>query len=212
MSMLTRLLTLTSLSKLHILLDPPEKAQTAAPNIYNGGDSKPLASNGMAKYGATGSATMSNPNTASNPNNHIQYGLDINNSNSSRVMGQQQQQSSHSNNVTNTLNNMHIHQNPTIASPSMGGQGTRTTYGGSSGNVGSNGGVPNSKVLAQTVEDSLNEPQLAGHPAAWSIEQVAYWLRWCGFDSVVGSFVGKFSWCIYYCWLSLQNLIFLRAK
>ncbi|KAG0052285.1 polar growth protein [Linnemannia elongata] len=169
--------------------NPPEKAQTAAPNIYNGGDSKALASNGMAKYGATGSATMSNPNTASNPNNHIQYGLDINNSNSSRVMGQQQQQNSHSNNVTNTLNNMHIHQNPSIASPSMGGQGTRTTYGGSSGNVGSNGGVPNSKVLAQTVEDSLNEPQLAGHPAAWSIEQVAYWLRWCGFDSVVGSFV-----------------------
>ncbi|KAF8946285.1 polar growth protein [Haplosporangium gracile] len=168
---------------------PPEKPQTAAPNVYNGGDVNALASNGMPKYGATGSANISNSNASSNPGNHIQYDLDNNNSNSSRMMGQQQQQNSHSNSITNTLNNMHIHQNPTIASPPTGGQGARNTYGGASGNVGSIGGVPNSKVLAQTVEESLNEPQLAGHPAAWSIEQVAYWLRWCGFDSVVGSFV-----------------------
>jgi hypothetical protein len=160
-------------------------------NVYNGGDSSALASSGMAKYGTIGSATISKANTASNPNNHIQYGLDNNNSNSSRMMGQQQQQqSSHSSNISNALNNMHIHQNPAIASPPMGA-GSRSTYGGAPSNIGSTGGVPNSKVLAQTVEESLNEPQLAGHPASWSIEQVAYWLRWCGFDSVIGSFIGK---------------------
>ncbi|KAF9119866.1 polar growth protein [Mortierella sp. 14UC] len=154
---------------------PPAKAQTTSPNVYNSGDSNALASNGMAKYGALG------PNTTSNPNNHIQHGHD-NNSNNSRMMGQQQ--NSH-NSISNTFSNMHIHQNPTIGSPPMGPG--RSLFGGS--NNGRSNNVPNSKVLAQTVEESLNEPQLAGHPAAWSIEQVAYWLRWCGFDSVVGSFV-----------------------
>lgn len=210
--MLTRLLTLTTLYRTHIIfLAPPEKAQTATPNVYNGGDINTLAINGMPKYGTIGPATTTNSNTTSNPNNHIQYGLDINNNNnSSRMIGQQQQQNSHSNSISSTLNNMHIHQNPAIASPPMGA-GSRSTYGGAPSNGGSNGGVPNSKVLAQTVEESLNEPQLAGHPAAWSIEQVAYWLRWCGFDSVIGSFVGKYVVFFYYCRKSLLKLIFLRT-
>ncbi|KAF9084850.1 polar growth protein, partial [Mortierella sp. AD031] len=164
---------------------PPEKAQTTAPqrdpSVYSGGGDNALASNGMAKYGAVGS------NSASNNNNHTHNGID-NNSNTNRMMGQQQQQQQNNlNNLNNTINNMHIHQNPTIASPPMGS--VRGGFGGASNNGGLSGGVPNSKVLAQTVEDSLNEPQLTGHPSSWSIEQVAYWLRWCGFDSVVGSFV-----------------------
>ncbi|KAF8929357.1 polar growth protein [Haplosporangium bisporale] len=76
---------------------------------------------------------------------------------------------------------MHINQNPAIASPSMGS--TRGFSGSSSSN-----GTPN-KVTPQTVEESMNDPQLAGHPSLWSIEQVAYWLRWCGFASVVPSFI-----------------------
>ncbi|KAG0369104.1 polar growth protein, partial [Mortierella sp. AD032] len=154
---------------------PPAKAQTTTPNVYNGGDSVALATNGMAKYSAVGS------NATSNSNNHIQHDLD-NNGNNSRIMGQQQ---NNHNSISSTLNNMHIHQNPTIASPPMG-QG-RSLFGGP--NNGGSNNVPNSKVLAQIVEESLNEPQLAGHPTAWSIEQVAYWLRWCGFDGVIDSFV-----------------------
>ncbi|KAF9430941.1 polar growth protein [Podila epigama] len=47
----------------------------------------------------------------------------------------------------------------------------------------------NSKAIAQTVEESLNDPELSGHPSTWSIQQVAYWLRWCGFASVQESFI-----------------------
>ncbi|KAF9168634.1 polar growth protein [Actinomortierella ambigua] len=46
----------------------------------------------------------------------------------------------------------------------------------------------NSKAIAQAVEDSLSDPQLSGHPTTWSIDQVAYWLRWIGFESVISSF------------------------
>lgn len=50
-------------------------------------------------------------------------------------------------------------------------------------------------MIAQNVEESLGDPQLAGHPSTWSIEQVGHWLRICGFGAVAGSFVGKFISC-----------------
>ncbi|KAF9201278.1 polar growth protein [Haplosporangium sp. Z 27] len=96
-------------------------------------------------------------------------------SNTNRVLPQQ----SHSNPIS-SISNMHIHQNPAISSPAMGsvrslGHANSTT--------------PASKVIAQTVQESLSDPQLAGHPSTWSIEQVAYWLQWCGFESVTSSFI-----------------------
>ncbi|KAI1309708.1 polar growth protein [Mortierella claussenii] len=93
----------------------------------------------------------------------------------------------HVNNLSNAVNNMHISQNPSIGSPAPG-PGTARYGGGSSGNS-TPGGSSNGKVSAQTVEESLNDSQLSGHPSAWTIDQVAYWLRWCGFDSVVSSFI-----------------------
>ncbi|KAG0033447.1 polar growth protein [Podila clonocystis] len=106
--------------------------------------------------------------------NHIH-----NNIHDNHVRQNSQQQQSKS--LSNNLSNMHINQNPAIASPSMG-----STRGFSTGS--SSTGTSN-KVTAQTVEESLNDPQLADHPSLWSIEQVAYWLRWCGFASVVPSFI-----------------------
>ncbi|KAG0057232.1 polar growth protein [Gryganskiella cystojenkinii] len=41
----------------------------------------------------------------------------------------------------------------------------------------------------KSVEESLSDPQLAGHPALWSIEQVAYWLECIGFGNVSTSFI-----------------------
>jgi len=94
-----------------------------------------------------------------------------------------------SNQTLNTaMNNMHIHQNPKIGSPPAGS--VRGGYGGSIRN-GTSGAAPNSKLIAQSVQDSLNDPQLAGHPSLWSIDQVAYWLELCGFDNVAASFIGK---------------------
>ncbi|KAF9934966.1 polar growth protein [Linnemannia zychae] len=154
--------------------NPPEKAQTVAPNVYNGGDHIAHGSKGMAKYGS---------NIVPNSNNPIQHGFDNASSSNNRMMNQH----FNHNNLNDSLNNMHIHPNPSIASPPMGP--SSSIFGGTPNNTGPSNGASNSKVLAQTVEESLREPQLAGHPTLWSIEQVAYWLRWCGFNSVVGSFV-----------------------
>lgn len=84
------------------------------------------------------------------------------------------------------MTNLHINQNPAIASPAMG---PAQAFGGT--NNSSSNGPSNSKAIAQTVEESLNDPQLASHPTTWDIDQVAYWLRWCGYGNVVPSFVGK---------------------
>jgi hypothetical protein len=110
------------------------------------------------------------------------------------------------NGLNHSMSNLHIHPSPTIASPSIGS--TRGGFGGSISGSPSNGGS-NSKIIAQNVEDSLNDPQLAGHPSTWSIEQVAYWLRLCGFGSVASSFIGESSFrnnfAHYSCRLHVSN-------
>ncbi|KAF9912225.1 polar growth protein [Lobosporangium transversale] len=94
-----------------------------------------------------------------------------------------QQSQSNYNNTPSNGNNMYIQQNPVIASPSVD-----STRGGSLSG-GSINGAPTSKIIAQNVEESLSDPQLAGHPSTWSIDQVAHWLRCCGFGTVVSSFI-----------------------
>ncbi|KAK3815826.1 MAG: hypothetical protein J3R72DRAFT_427490 [Linnemannia gamsii] len=80
-----------------------------------------------------------------------------------------------------------VDRNPAIASPPP--SNGRNVFGPSSGASTPSGGAPNSKVIAQSVEESLNDPQLVGHPSTWSIDQVAYWLRWCGFANIAPSFI-----------------------
>ncbi|KAF9103218.1 polar growth protein [Mortierella sp. AM989] len=167
---------------------PPEQAPLVAPlrepNVY-GGDPD-VAGNNSKKIGNNAINLNSNANhinSSLNHNNHILDNNSINNNSNNninstgRVMSQQGQ-----GNLVNGVNNMHIHQNPSIASPSMGS--TRGSV--ASGLTGS---TSNSKIIAQTVEESLTDPQLAGHPSTWSIDHVAYWLRYCGFDSVTSSFI-----------------------
>ncbi|KAG0041250.1 polar growth protein [Gryganskiella cystojenkinii] len=126
-------------------------------------------------------------NSNGNFNNHSNTHNNINNNHSNgNVNGSSGKFGANA--LANSVNNMHISQNPSISSPPMGGG--RGAYGVASSpsqNGGSNSS--NSKVIAQTVEDSLNEPQLSGHPTSWSIDQVAFWLRFCGFAQVVPSFV-----------------------
>ncbi|KAG0264207.1 polar growth protein [Mortierella polycephala] len=165
--------------------NPPEQKQSdplplREPNVngigFGGTDNNGLGINTNGKYG----------NSNANAANSLDHGhSSINNSldggNASRVMANQNM-----NSLNNSVNNMHIHQNPAIASPSMGS--TRSGLGGPSNSTASNS-VNHSKNIDQTVEESLNDPQLTGHPSSWSIEQVAYWLSCCGFKSVAPSFV-----------------------
>ncbi|KAK3819651.1 MAG: hypothetical protein J3Q66DRAFT_160772 [Benniella sp.] len=88
-------------------------------------------------------------------------------------------------NLSNGVNNMHVNQNPSISSPPLGP--TRGGFGASLSSAPST--ASSGKVSPQVIEESLNDPQLQGHPSTWSIDQVAYWLRWIGYDNVVGSFV-----------------------
>jgi hypothetical protein len=90
-------------------------------------------------------------------------------------------------NLSNGVNNMHVSQNPSISSPPLGP--TRSGFGASLSSAPST--ASSGKVSPQVIEESLSDPQLQGHPSTWSIDQVAYWLRWIGYDNVVGSFVGK---------------------
>ncbi|KAF9578777.1 polar growth protein, partial [Lunasporangiospora selenospora] len=102
--------------------------------------------------------------------------------------GDRMQDQSH---LVNGMGDMRLNQEPQIASPSM--TSTKSAFAGGSGSSTPNGGNggSNSKAIAQAVEDSLSDPQLTGHPSGWTIDQVSYWLRWCGFGSVVPSFVGN---------------------
>ncbi|KAI7822934.1 hypothetical protein BC939DRAFT_173958 [Gamsiella multidivaricata] len=154
------------------------------PNVFGNDTKAPAVSNNSGKYTNNGSNISSSlshignnvgHNDRNNNSGHIH-----DSSSASRVMSQQSP-----NGLSNGMSNMHIHQNPAIASPSMGS--IRGGLG-DSANSSSNGALT-SQAITQSVDESLNDPQLAGHPSAWSIEQVAYWLRWCGFGSVAPSFV-----------------------
>ncbi|KAI1313911.1 polar growth protein [Mortierella claussenii] len=175
-------------------LGPPEQPLPEAPirdsNTFGNNSNVGVANNNSSssnhdsnfttqQYGGGNVSTNANMNHINNHSNPIHGNHNIPNS---RMLAQQSQS-----NYNNGLNNMHIQQNPAIASPSMGS--TRGGFGGGPVNSGTTDGTPTSKVIAQSVEESLNDPQLAGHPSGWSIEQVAYWLRWCGFGTVVPSFV-----------------------
>ncbi|KAF9978078.1 polar growth protein [Actinomortierella ambigua] len=82
------------------------------------------------------------------------------------------------NSIASSMASMHLSQQ----SPAMSGGRSGFT------SPAPNTSGSNSKAIAQAVEESLNDPQLSGHPTTWSIDQVSYWLRWIGFDSVIGSF------------------------
>ncbi|KAF9306896.1 polar growth protein [Mortierella antarctica] len=156
--------------------DPPEQSRPESPK-----------NNHSAKNGAINNSSISNINTNNNSNlnnnNNINPSHNSSNNNSNnnnnKFGGQQS-----ANGLANGMTNLHINQNPAIASPAMSpAQG----FGGANNN--SSNGPSNSKAIAQTVEESLNDPQLANHPSTWDIDQVAYWLRWCGYGNVVPSFV-----------------------
>ncbi|KAI8596638.1 hypothetical protein EDD21DRAFT_241653 [Dissophora ornata] len=171
--------------------NPPEQALSEPPvsrdaTVYGADTNNAVASNSnngnTNKHGSNAPYSNSNLGHISNSANHNSHSNHTHDSSSSsRIVAQQSQV-----NLNSGINNMHIHQNPDIASPPMG-----STRSGFSGSAHSSTNMPNSKVIAHSVEESLNDPQLAGHPTSWSIDQVAYWLRWCGFSSVVPSFVGK---------------------
>ncbi|KAF9291312.1 polar growth protein [Mortierella alpina] len=156
--------------------NPPGQAQAEAPaplrpnNSYGGIDG--MASTGSGKPGGS-----VNPNTTANPSH-------MNNSNGSVDDKRAMSQPSHTS-LDSNLSRLHIQHNSNIASPAMGS--TRGGFGGAH-NTASNS-TPNSKIIAQSVDESLNDPQLSGHPSTWSIDQVAYWLRLCGFGGVAPSFV-----------------------
>ena len=90
--------------------------------------------------------------------------------------------------LDSNLSHLHIQHNSNIANPAM--ESTRGGFGGAHSSIASNP-TSNSKTNALSVEESLNDPQLSGHPSTWSIDQVAYWIRLCGFGGVAPSFVGK---------------------
>ncbi|KAG0212922.1 polar growth protein [Mortierella sp. GBA30] len=165
-------------SELHALAcDPPGQTQAEAPlrapNIYGSNDN--IANNGQQGGNMNaGLITSSNHNNNSNVNS--------NTDDAKKVVAPQQNHSS----VESSVSQMHIQQNPNIASPSMGS--TRGGYGGTLSSTPSNA-TSNSKFIGQSVDESLNDPQLSGHPSTWSIDQVAHWLRLCGFGGVVPSFV-----------------------
>jgi hypothetical protein len=178
-------------------LAPPEQTLNGGQpqrnaNGFGGAESRPVASNNINGNDGNGTFGASTTNTSSNLGhiaNQIQQhtaNTNLNNSSNDSDSRVQMQQSNQS--LSSTLSNMHIHQNPTIASPPAGS--VRGGYGGSIRNGVSNT-APNSKLIAQGVEESLNDPQLAGHPSLWSIDQVAYWLELCGFGNVATSFIGK---------------------
>ncbi|KAF9197116.1 polar growth protein [Haplosporangium sp. Z 11] len=156
--------------------DPPLREPNGDGIGFGGTDYNGLGIITNGKYGSnSANAANSLDHSHSNINNSLDGG------NASRVTANQNM-----NSLNNGVSNMHIHQNPAIAGPSMGS--TRTGLGGPSNSTASNS-VIHTKNIDQTVEESLNDPQLAGHPSSWSIEQVAYWLSWCGFESVAPSFV-----------------------
>ncbi|KAF9182038.1 polar growth protein [Haplosporangium sp. Z 767] len=168
--------------------DPPEQNQPDSPtgdaNMYGNNNN-----NNSVKSGGNNSRGNDNDNNKNyggsmNNNNNMNDNYANNhggNNDNGRSMGIQNQA-----HLTNGMNNMHINQNPGIASPPMGPG--RSAFGGTSGSSTPNG-APNSKIIAQNVEESLSDPQLGGHPSTWTIDQVAYWLRWCGFGNVAPSFI-----------------------
>ncbi|KAF9576015.1 polar growth protein [Mortierella alpina] len=157
--------------------NPPGQTQAEAPaplrpnNGYGSVD-------GMANAGSGKPGGNANPNIANNPSvgNINHGGVD-----DQRTMSQPSHTSLDSN-----MSRLHIQHNSNMASPAMGS--TRGGFGGTHSSTASNA-TPNSKVISQSVEESLNDPQLSGHPSTWSIDQVAYWLRLCGFGGVAPSFV-----------------------
>ncbi|KAF9333708.1 polar growth protein [Linnemannia elongata] len=169
--------------------DPPEQNQPGSPIAEPNG-----FLNDSVKSGGNNSNSGNNSNNNNSNNNKYGGGNSQdnghmngyhNNNSNGQDHNRSMEQSSQSH-LANSMNNMHIHQNPAIASPPPSG---RNGFGSSSGASTPSGGAPNSKVIAQSVEESLNDPQLAGHPSTWSIDQVAYWLRWCGFGSIAPSFI-----------------------
>ncbi|KAG0235156.1 polar growth protein [Actinomortierella wolfii] len=161
--------------------DPPEQPDSPL-------DDRAFGKNKFSDIPAPTSTSSNNTNNSTNKN------INSNNSNGNNNLDNRGPGSTGSNNMggatmnhmnnpnhslSNNMANLHLSQQSTA----MGGG--RSGY--NSPAPSSNGS--NSKVIAQAVEESLNDPQLSGHPSTWSIEQVAYWLRWIGFDSVVGSFM-----------------------
>ncbi|KAG0334936.1 polar growth protein [Podila humilis] len=136
----------------------------------------------------------SHPDSPTNSQSqHAKNGPTNNNNGNNTKFGGNNNHNHHNgpNGLESNMGNMHINQNPMIASPKMGpthGFGGNTNNN-NTGNNNSGNGPSNSKAIAQTVEESLNDPQLANHPTTWDIDQVAYWLRWCGYGNVVPSFV-----------------------
>ncbi|KAG9327600.1 hypothetical protein KVV02_003845 [Mortierella alpina] len=157
--------------------NPPgqSQAEASAPLRANNGYA---GIDGMANAGSGKPGDKGNPNIATNPSlaNNVNGGVD-----DKRAMSQPSHTSLDSN-----LSRLHIQHNSSVASPAMGS--TRGGFGGAHNSTASNS-TPNSKIIAQSVDESLNDPQLSGHPSTWSIDQVAYWLRLCGFGGVAPSFV-----------------------
>ncbi|KAG0367090.1 polar growth protein [Gamsiella multidivaricata] len=166
--------------------DPPEQNRSSSP----AGEQSMYYNDSNAKSGDSHSHLhSSSSNDSSNDNNN-----NNNNNNSNKYTGNNQvnggnkMNGGYANNLSNGMSNMHINQNPSIGSPPSGPG--RSAFGGSSANsVPNAGGSSNGKVSVQTIEESLNDPQLSGHPSAWSIDQVAYWLRWIGYDNIIPSFI-----------------------
>ncbi|KAG9322788.1 hypothetical protein KVV02_005536 [Mortierella alpina] len=162
--------------------DPPEQGQDDTPNgtpsMYPGDANGKVGSHNNINHNINGNTKYGGASQQSNGNMNGMHNIGPDNSRSPVQSSPAQ--------LANGMSNMHINQNPAIASPPMGSN--RAAFGPSSGSSTPNG-QSNSKIIAQTVEESLSDRQLAGHPSTWNIDQVAYWLRWCGFSSVVSSFI-----------------------
>ncbi|KAF9343508.1 polar growth protein, partial [Mortierella sp. AD094] len=158
--------------------DPPEQSLVDDHKLNSGPNHSYNNSNNNNNNSSSSSSINSSIN---NNNNKFNKYAGSGQANNNKTNGDYAQS------LNNGMYDMHINQNPTIGSPPPGPD--RSVFGGnSSSNLASNAS-PGGKVSPQTVEESLNNPELAGHPSNWSIDQVAFWLRWCGFDGVVSSFI-----------------------
>ncbi|KAF9922302.1 polar growth protein [Linnemannia zychae] len=173
--------------------NPPDQNQSESPIAESDGYLNSSNTKSGSNNNNTGVNNISHNNN--NNNNSNKYGGNDNQDNghmngyhnNHQINGQDRSMDQPSQaHLANSMNNMHIHQNPGSPPPSSGRSGFGPP---SSGASTPSGGASNSKAIAQSVEESLNDPQLAGHPSTWSIDQVAYWLRWCGFGNVAPSFI-----------------------